>query len=81
MKKFPLLVAAMLVSMMAVAQQEVCETADESIADPNSITKCAIEDTKDGGKKQLSIEVSTRRRVVRKKKPFLQLEVKILHKK
>ncbi len=67
MKKFPLLVAAMLVSMMAVAQQEVCETADESIADPNSITKCAIEDTKDGGKKQLSIEVSTRRRVVRKK--------------
>ncbi len=67
MKKFPLLVAAMLVSIMAVAQQEVCETADESIADPNSITKCAIEDTKDGGKKQLSIEVSTRRRVVRKK--------------
>ncbi|MBA6156941.1 energy transducer TonB [Tenacibaculum sp. S7007] len=67
MKKFPLLVAAMLMSIMAVAQQEVCETADESIADPNSITKCAIEDTKDGGKKQLSIEVSTRRRVVRKK--------------
>jgi TonB family protein len=65
--KFPLLVAAMLVSMLAVAQQEVCATPDESIADPNSITKCAIDDTKDGGKKQLSIEVSTRRRVVRKK--------------
>lgn len=67
MMKFPLLIAAILVSMIAVAQQEVCATTDESIADPNSITKCAIEDTKDGGKKQLSIEVSTRRRVVRKK--------------
>ncbi|CAM1347282.1 TonB family protein [Tenacibaculum insulae] len=67
MMKYPLLIAAMLVSMVAVAQQEVCATADETIADPNSITKCAIEDTKDGGKKQLSIEVSTRRRVVRKK--------------
>lgn len=67
MKKFPLLIAAMLMSLITVAQQEVCETTDESIADPNSITKCAIEDTKDGNKKQLSIEVSTRRRVVRKK--------------
>ena len=67
MKKFPLLVTAMLFSLAAVAQQEVCATADESIADPNSITKCAIEETKDGEKKQLSIQVSTRRRVVRKK--------------
>jgi TonB family protein len=67
MMKFPLLLAAMLISTIAVAQQEVCATADETIADPNSITKCAIEETKDGGKKQLSIEVSTRRRVVRKK--------------
>ncbi|WP_299123148.1 energy transducer TonB [uncultured Tenacibaculum sp.] len=68
MKKFPLLVAAMLVSTMAVSQQEKCDTPDDSIADPNSITKCAIEDTKDGNKKQLSISVSTRRRVVRKNK-------------
>ena len=68
MKKFPLLVAAMLVSIMAVSQEEKCDTPDDSIADPNSITKCAIEDTKDGGKKQLSINVSTRRRVVRKNK-------------
>ena len=67
MKKFTLLVTAMLFSLAAVAQQEVCDTADESIADPNSITKCAIEETKDGEKKQLSIQVSTRRRVVRKK--------------
>ncbi|WP_272152073.1 energy transducer TonB [Tenacibaculum aiptasiae] len=68
MKKFPLLVAAMLVSTMAVSQQEKCDTPDDSIADPNSITKCAIEDGKDGDKKQLSISVSTRRRVVRKNK-------------
>lgn len=68
MKKFPSLVVAMLFSLAAIAQQEQCTTPDESIADPNSITKCAIEDTKDGGKKQLSIEVSTRRRVVRKNK-------------
>ncbi|MCT4699527.1 energy transducer TonB [Tenacibaculum haliotis] len=67
MKKFPLLVAAMLMTVIAVAQQEVCDTPDESIADPNSITKCAVEDTGDGGKKQLTIQVSTRRRVVRKK--------------
>ncbi len=67
MKKFPLLVTAMLFSLAAVAQQEVCATADETIADPNSITKCAIEETQNGEKKQLSIEVSTRRRVVRKK--------------
>ncbi len=66
MKNFPLIMIAMLFSVITFAQQEKCDTDDESIADPNSITKCAIEDTKDG-KKQLSIEVSTRRRVVRKK--------------
>lgn len=66
-KKFPSVVAAMLLSLAAVGQ-EVCTTPDEQIADPNSITKCAIEDTENGAKKQLSIEVSTRRRVVRKNK-------------
>ncbi|CAM1348914.1 energy transducer TonB [Tenacibaculum crassostreae] len=67
MKKFPSLAAALLLTVAAVGQ-EVCTTPDETIADPNSITKCAIEDTKDGANKQLSIEVSTRRRVVRKNK-------------
>lgn len=69
-KKFPVLLVAMLFSLVAISQEkEVCTTPDESIADPNSITKCAIEDTKEGTKKQLSIEVSTkRRRVVRKNK-------------
>jgi len=66
MMKFPLLAATLLVSLMAVSQQEHCETPADAIADPNSITKCAIDDSKDG-KNQLSIEVSTRRRVVRKK--------------
>lgn len=66
-KKFPLVVAVMLLSLAAVGQ-EVCTTPDEQIADPNSITKCAIEDAENGAKKQLSIEVSTRRRVVRKNK-------------
>ncbi|WGH76762.1 energy transducer TonB [Tenacibaculum tangerinum] len=68
MKKFPLIIAALLISLAAVGQEEVCTSPDESIADPNSITKCAIEDTENGAKKQLSIEVSTRRRVVRKNK-------------
>ena len=67
MKNFPSVVAAMLLSLAAVGQ-EVCTTPDESIADPNSITKCAIQDVDGGAKKQLSIEVSTRRRVVRKNK-------------
>uniref|UniRef100_UPI003D65C8BC hypothetical protein n=1 Tax=Tenacibaculum halocynthiae TaxID=1254437 RepID=UPI003D65C8BC len=51
--------------------QEQCGTPDESIADPNTITKCAAEEVKgaDGSaKKQVAIEVSTRRRVVRKNK-------------
>ena len=67
MVKNPLVIAALFFSMMAAAQQEQCTTPDESIADPNSITKCAIEDV-NGSKKQLSIEVSTRKRVVRKNK-------------
>ncbi|WP_428740604.1 energy transducer TonB [Tenacibaculum sp.] len=67
MKNFPSVVAVMLFSLAAVGQ-EVCTTPDESIADPNSITKCAIQDVDGGAKKQLSIEVSTRRRVVRKNK-------------
>lgn len=68
--RFPLLIIAILFSFIATAQEQ-CATPDESIADPNSITKCAVEEVKgaDGSaKKQVSIEVSTRRRVVRKNK-------------
>ncbi|OSY88362.1 hypothetical protein WH52_06265 [Tenacibaculum holothuriorum] len=65
--RYPLLfVAAVFASTVALGQEQ-CATPDETIADPNSITKCAIEDTKDG-KKQVSIEVSTRRRVKRTRK-------------
>ncbi len=67
MKLIPSLATALFLSFTAVGQ-EVCTTPEESVADPNSITKCAIEDANDGSKKQLSIEVSTRRRVVRKNK-------------
>ncbi|WP_299108568.1 energy transducer TonB [uncultured Tenacibaculum sp.] len=67
MVKNPLVIAAMFFTMIAAAQQEHCTTPDESIADPNSITKCAVDET-DGSKKTLSIEVSTRKRVVRKNK-------------
>lgn len=66
-KNIPFVLAAMLLSITTIAQ-EICTTPDETIADPNSITKCAIEDNDGNAKKQLSIEVSTRRRVVRKNK-------------
>lgn len=65
-----LLVVFLLISFMASAQEH-CDTPEDEIADPNSITKCAVEEVKgaDGSvKKQVSIEVSTRRRVVRKNK-------------
>ncbi|WP_418650771.1 energy transducer TonB [Tenacibaculum aestuariivivum] len=67
MMKFTLFLVAMLISVTVIAQQEKCTSLDESMADPNSITKCAVQDSKDGKKKQLSIQVSTRRRIVRKK--------------
>lgn len=73
--RFPLLVLAMLFTTLITAQEQ-CATPDESIADPNSITKCAVEEVKDGdgtAKKQVSIEVSTRRRVVRKNKEAVSI--------
>ena len=65
--KYTILLFTLLTSVIVFSQQEHCTSPDESIADPNSITKCAIEKTENGTKKQLSIQVSTRRRVVRKK--------------
>ncbi|PQJ23063.1 energy transducer TonB [Tenacibaculum sp. SG-28] len=76
MKSFPkllqpsLLVIFLLISSISSAQEH-CDTPEDEIADPNSITKCAVEEVKgaDGSvKKQVAIEVSTRRRVVRKNK-------------
>ena len=68
--RFPLLILAILLSTITIAQEH-CDSPDEDIADPNSITKCAVEEVKDAdgnARKQVSIEVSTRRRVVRKNK-------------
>ena len=70
MMRFPLLILAILLSTITIAQEH-CDSPDEDIADPNSITKCAVEEVKDAdgnARKQVSIEVSTRRRVVRKNK-------------
>lgn len=67
MMKFTSLLIVLFTSVIAYSQQEKCLSPDESIADPNSITKCAIEKADDGKKRQLSIRVSTRRRIVRKK--------------
>ncbi len=68
--RFQLSIFAFLLSLSVLAQEH-CDSPDESIADPNSITKCAVKEVKDAdgnAKKQVSIEVSTRRRVVRKNK-------------
>ncbi|SEC90810.1 TonB family C-terminal domain-containing protein [Tenacibaculum sp. MAR_2009_124] len=75
MMRFPLLILAISLSFTTIAQEH-CDTPDEGIADPNSITKCAVEEVKDAdgnAKKQVSIEVSTRRRVVRKNKAAVAL--------
>ena len=61
------LIVAIFFTFVVSAQQEECTTPDATVADPNSITKCAVEEV-DGNKKQVSIEVTTRRRVVRKNK-------------
>ena len=76
MIRFPLLLLTMLLSLTIVAQKH-CDAPVESVADPNSITKCAIKEIKDAdgnSKKQVSIEVSTRRRVIRKSKAVVAIE-------
>lgn len=47
---------------------ETCDTpTSEPALDLNSITKCSIEDKKDSKTKQVSVEVTSRRRVIRKR--------------
>ncbi|WGH74899.1 energy transducer TonB [Tenacibaculum tangerinum] len=59
------------------AQQEVCESPDESIVDLNSITKCTIEpveNSKEKGDRQIKVKISAskkrylKKRVLRKEK-------------
>ncbi|CAL2074901.1 energy transducer TonB [Tenacibaculum sp. 190524A02b] len=70
MKKTTLLSTIFFAFSLISFSQEQCATPDEVIADPNSITKCVVQDA--GGdkkqKKQISIEVSSRKRYVRKNK-------------
>ncbi len=57
------------ISQLAISQEkEVCDTpgADPAL-DLNSITKCSIEDDKNSKTKKISVEVTSRRRVVRKR--------------
>ncbi|MFV0249020.1 MAG: energy transducer TonB [Tenacibaculum sp.] len=77
MVRLLILVLAMFTTLATTAQEQ-CDTPDESVADPNSITKCAVEEIKnaDGtANKQVTIQVSTRRRVVRKNSSAVALDV------
>jgi len=72
-KKIILIVATIVVSFHSMAQQnETCESPVESVLlDENSITKCSIEDTGNKSNKRsrtFTVQVSSRRKVVRKRK-------------
>ncbi|WP_440120158.1 energy transducer TonB [Tenacibaculum sp. Ill] len=52
------------------AQQEVCESPDESVLDVNSITKCTIEPVKNSKKKadrQIKVKISASKRYLKKR--------------
>lgn len=52
------------------AQQEVCESPDESLLDVNSITKCTIEPVKNSKKKadrQIKVKISASKRYLKKR--------------
>lgn len=55
-------------SQIFAQSNETCDTPNEEpILDLNSVTKCSIKDSKDKKTKKVSVQVSSRRRVVRKK--------------
>jgi len=74
-KKILLIVALVVFQQSIISQNDTCETpVDEPILDLNSITKCSIEETTDETSaiasrksKRVSIKVSSRRRVIRKR--------------
>jgi len=73
-KKFFLLIAFSLFSQAIISQAKTCETPGDDLMDLNSITKCTIEkvDKTDSASKAKSaqtvkIQVTSRRRVVRKR--------------
>lgn len=69
-KNYFALVVILLFQQLAFSQSSKDETCDTPAGDPaldlNSITKCTVE-TKDGKSKKISVEVTSRRRVIRKR--------------
>ena len=71
MKKHFFIVFAIFFVVSFYAQQEVCESPDESPIDVNSITKCTIEPLKNSKKKsdrQIKVKVSASKRFLKRRK-------------
>lgn len=63
------LICFIVFSQTITAQDETCETPEDVLLDLNSVTKCSIETDKEKkNSKVFSVQVSSRRRVVRKKR-------------
>ena len=71
MKKCFFIVFAIFSVVSFYAQQEVCETPDESSIDVNSITKCTIEPLKNSKKnsnRQIKVKVSASKRFLKRRR-------------
>ena len=69
--KISLFVCVLLFNQIVISQvKETCEGSDDSLLDLNTITKCTIEKTTDkkSDDKEVKIQISSRRRVVRNRK-------------
>ncbi|TCI85679.1 energy transducer TonB [Tenacibaculum sp. M341] len=70
-KKVFTVAAVMLFTQVAISQSKASETCDTPGGDPaldlNSITKCSVEKDADSKTKKVTVEVTSRRRVVRKR--------------
>ncbi|WP_167455888.1 energy transducer TonB [Tenacibaculum singaporense] len=70
MKNNLFLVVFLFYSFNFYAQQEVCESPEESVLDVNSITKCTIEPVKNSKKKadrQIKVKISASKRYLKKR--------------
>lgn len=73
LRNFILLAVLFVFSTQTIFSQtkDTCDSPEDSMVDMNSITKCSVEEAKDASSKnskRVSIQVSTRRRVIRKRK-------------
>ncbi len=67
-KKSILLIFLFTLTKTFAQSNETCDTPNDTpVLDLNSITKCSIQDSKDKKTKKVKVQVSTRRRVVRKR--------------